>query len=148
MKQVYIVPCDDDDLEILTGLSRRLLEDQNHNEKLTDSQLNERMRLFLHTGFKAYLIKWGDEAVGYALVDTRHSPYSLSQFYAAQNYRKTGMGTLDLRRLIDLLETDVLEVEVNAGNTSGKLFWTTLGFQERSVRLRYQRPRTFRAIKV
>jgi hypothetical protein len=123
----------------LANLRRRQIEEENNPLPISDSAIEKQIDDWLSSGHQAFFLKWDADIVGFAIIDTTCEPYSLKYFYASRNFRRSGMKVLDFRKLIDVLETDALEVKVNAHNNSSRLFWEAFGFKERSVCLRYSK---------
>jgi predicted acetyltransferase len=139
MKTLNIELCDESDLAILIELTRLQMLEERGEITASNSEIREGLLSQLQDGISAYFLKWDEEIVGFAMVDTAQKPYSLKSFYASRNFRRSGLKSLNFRKLVDMLETDVLDVEVYAGNVSSRLFWETFGFKERKVCLRYSR---------
>jgi predicted acetyltransferase len=76
----------------LSELNLQLIKDEGSSNKMSDAELESRMRRFLQTDYDAYLFKLGDETVGYALVQTRVSPVYLRQFFISRKFRRRGYG--------------------------------------------------------
>jgi hypothetical protein len=137
MKTLNIVLCNENDLDILTELDRLKIIEEKGLIKASNQEIKERLLNQMQRGISAYFLKWDSDVVGFAMVDTTRKPYKLKSFYASRCFRRSGMKALDFRKLVDILETDVLDVEVYTSNASGRLFWETFGFKERAVCLRY-----------
>ncbi len=108
----------------------------------SDAAIEAQLYDLMDHGNQAFLLRWDTDVVGFAIIDTTRQPFSLKYFYASRNFRRSGMKVLDFSKLIDLLDTDALEVKINARNNSSRLFWETFGFKEQFVSLRYSRPRS------
>ncbi|XEC94925.1 N-acetyltransferase family protein [Paenibacillus tarimensis] len=128
--------CTSEDLDVLAGLNKQLIEDEQHDNTMTIEQLKTRMEDFINTDYKAYLFKENGEVKGYALINHRRDPLYLRQFFICRNSRAQGYGKKAFLKLIDLLGTHQLDVEVMYWNEKGYAFWRSLGFKERSVYLR------------
>lgn len=131
--------CTEDDLNILADLNKQLIEDEKSDNKMNIDQLKERMRGFLETDYNAYLFKRHNTVVGYTLVKKSQAPIYLRQFFICREYRKRGYGREAFNKLMELLGTDAIDIEVLCWNNAGKLFWDSLGFKERSVYMRYNK---------
>jgi hypothetical protein len=139
MKTLNIALCNESDLATLVELNRLKILEERGGVSSSDPEIREGLLNQIREGTSAYFLKWDTKIVGFAMVGTSQKPYTLKSFYASRNFRRSGMKALNFRKLVDMLETDVLEVEVYAGNTSSRLFWETFGFKERTVCLRYSR---------
>jgi GNAT superfamily N-acetyltransferase len=128
-----------DDLDLLAVLNKQLIEDERHDNPMNVEQLKHRMEHFINTDYKAYLFKKNGEVIGYALVDHRREPLYLRHFFICRHCRRQGYGKMAFAKLLELLGTNKLDVEVMFWNESGYRFWKSLGFQERSVYLRLEK---------
>ena len=137
MKILNMALCNESDLATLVELKRLQMLEEKGVITVSDPEIREGILSRQREGLSAYFLKWDDDIVGFAMVDITQKPFILKSFYASSNFRRSGMRALNFSKLVDLLETDVLEVEVNAENTSSRLFWETFGFKERKVCLRY-----------
>ena len=120
-----IALCNESDLATLVELKRLQMLEEKGVISASDAEIKEGLLSRQREGLSAYFLKWDDQIVGFAIVDTAQKPYTLKSFYASRNFRRSGMRALNFSKLVDMLETDVLEVEVYAGNTSRRLFWDT-----------------------
>ena len=134
---VHVRVCDDSDLDALAFLNKQLIEDENHDNTMGIDQLKARMQAFIHSGYVAYLFENNGEIIGYALADHGRNPIYLRQFFICRNVRRRGFGRRAFRELTGLLRSNTLEVEVLSWNEAGIGFWKSLGFEERSICLRY-----------
>ncbi len=82
-----------------------------------------------------------NDTIGYALVNIKQNPLYLRHFFICREFRRKGYGKLAFKRLLQLLGTDTIDIEVMVWNETGKCFWKSLGFEERSIYMRFdQRP--------
>jgi predicted acetyltransferase len=139
MKNLNIELYRPQNFDILAELRRRQIEEERSALPVNSSAIRNQIAEWTTDGHQAFFLKWDDDIVGFAVIDTDCDPYSLKYFYASRNFRRSGMKVLDFSKLIALLDTDVLEVKVNARNTSSRLFWETFGFKEKAVCLRYNK---------
>jgi hypothetical protein len=137
MKILNMALCNESDLATLVELKRLQMREEKGIITASDPEIREALLSQQREGLSAYFLKWDEDIVGFAMVDMTQKPFTLKSFYASRNFRRSGMRALNFSKLVDLLETDVLEVEVNAENTSSRLFCETFGFKERKVCLRY-----------
>ncbi|KAA9004830.1 hypothetical protein F4V43_09350 [Paenibacillus spiritus] len=96
------------DVELLADMNRQLIEDEGHDHPLEIPKLKIRMEALLRGGYRAYLFMQGEEV----------------------------RGRVAFGRLLEILDTGALDVEVLSWNKRGQAFWKSLGFAERSVYLR------------
>ncbi|MCR2804625.1 GNAT family N-acetyltransferase [Paenibacillus soyae] len=126
------------DLDILAELNKQLIEDEQHDNKMNFDQLKERMRSFISTDYSSYIFEENGEAVGYALVNHSRQPLYVRQFFICRNCRRRGYGKQAFHQLLGLLNAKSLDIEVMTWNHRGLAFWKSLGFQERSVYMRFE----------
>jgi ribosomal protein S18 acetylase RimI-like enzyme len=119
-------------------MNRQLIEDEKHDNTMDIPQLRDRMREFLVSGYVAYLFADGADILGYALVNIKKDPPYLRQFFICRNVRRLGYGRRAFHALLETLSADTIDLEVLVWNEPGAAFWHSLGFQERSVYMRYQ----------
>ncbi|MFC5406578.1 GNAT family N-acetyltransferase [Cohnella soli] len=92
-------------------------------------QLRERMRGFINTDYRAYAFEISGETIGYALVNHTSKPVYLRQFFICRNSRRHGYGKLAFEKLLEVLETKNIDIEVMHWNNTGYAFWKSLGFK-------------------
>jgi len=127
-----------DDLDILAGMNKQLIEDEKHDNKMNTDQLKDRMRGFIEGNYNAYLFLKDGEVAGYALVDMSRDPLYIRQFFISREYRRRGYGRAALTGLLKLLGADRTDIEVLWWNETGIKFWKSMGFKERSIYMRLE----------
>mgnify|MGYP000094324737 CR=1 FL=1 len=137
MNEFRIIDATDDDLDSLALMNKHLIEDSQHDNKMTVEQLKERMRSFMRGTYKAYLLMDAEKIRGYALVDHSTEPLYLKQFFIGRDSRQNGYGRRYFEELLQLLNTETLDLEVLYWNHDGYEFWKAMGFVERSIYMRY-----------
>ncbi|WP_173275202.1 N-acetyltransferase [Paenibacillus sp. NEAU-GSW1] len=135
---IQIEVCSKGDAELLAGLNKQLIEDEQHDNSMNIGQLKLRMEAFLESEYKAYLFKESSEIKGYALVNHSRDPLYIRQFFICRDSRGQGYGKLAFSRLMERLGTSKADIEVLSGNERGCAFWKSLGFAERSVYMRLE----------
>ena len=100
-------------------------------------QLRERMQGFILSDYRAFLFENGSETIGYALVDHTRKPLYLRQFFICWNVRRKGYGKTAFKKLLNLLETEIIDIEVMSWNARGIGFWRAMGFKDRSIYMRF-----------
>lgn len=138
MDKLRIVQGTEEHVELLAKMNKELIEDEQHENPMNVGQLAERMRGFLRSTYKAYLFEAGGDVKGYALVDHSQQPLYLRQFFICRHCRREGWGRAGFHLLLRELGTDRIDIDVLAWNTRGRRFWESLGFAERSIRMRYE----------
>lgn len=136
MDTLSVDPCTTEHLELLAILNKQLIEDEQHDNPMNVEQLRIRMDGFLTGGYQAYLFKANDRIKGYALVDHQKQPLYLRQFFICRDCRREGLGRMAFAKLLETLNTDSIEIDVLHLNQRGVAFWKSLGFVERSIRMR------------
>jgi len=139
MGELTIEVCCNEDLDLLAVLNKQLIADENYDNKMTLEQLKVRMAGFINTDYKAYLFNENNELKGYALVNHGREPLYLRQFFICRDSRRKGYGKVAFAKLIDLLGTDQIDIEVMYWNERGYEFWKSVGFKERSVYMRLEK---------
>jgi len=138
MSDLTIRICSHEDLELLAALNKQLIEDEGHDNAMSIEQLKERMKAFINTDYYAYAFECKGEIIGYALVNHIRQPLYVRQFFISRNSRRSGYGKWAFNKLLELLHTNKVDIEVMAGNHRGYAFWKSLGFKERSVYMRLE----------
>lgn len=139
MVTVEIVNGSEDDVILLANMNKQLIEDEKHDNSMNIDELKERMRGFLSTDFKAYYFKSEGNLVGYALVNIKQKPLYLRKFYICRNFRRMKYGTEAFKVLLNVLGTEEIELDVLTWNERGIRFWKSLGFEERTIYMRYKK---------
>jgi predicted acetyltransferase len=138
MENIILSLCKNEDTDLLARMNKQLIEDEKHDNKMNIEQLKERMNNFIISDYNAYFFKHRDSIVGYALVNVNKNPLYLRQFFICREFRRKGYGKLAFENLIKLLKTDTVDIEVMVWNEVGRCFWKSLGFEERSMYMRYE----------
>ena len=139
MEEIQIRVCSDEDLDLLAVLNKQLIEDEQHDNKMNVEQLRERMNGFINTDYKAYLFEKGSKVIGYALVNHTRKPLYLRQFFICRDVRRQGYGKTTFNKLLELLKTEIIDIEVMSWNGRGIGFWRSLGFKDRSIYMRFDK---------
>lgn len=139
MEELILRVCRDEDLDLLAILNKQLIEDEKHDNKMNVDQLKVRMKGFIHSDYQAYLFEEGSKTIGYALVDHTRKPLYLRQFFICRDVRRQGYGKTTFYKLLELIKTETIDIEVMSWNESGIEFWSSLGFKERSIYMRFDK---------
>jgi ribosomal protein S18 acetylase RimI-like enzyme len=137
MPRISVVPCTEQDLGLLAIFNKQLIEDEQHENPMNIDQLKERMKEFISTDYKAFFFTEAGNIVGYALVNMKREPYYLRQFFIMREHRRKGCGRDSFHELLRYLKTSTIDIEVLSWNQTGRKFWESLGFKERSLYMRY-----------
>ena len=127
---MIISKCTEKDISILAELNHQLIEDEKSTNTMLVSELEERMLQFIRTAYSAYLFvdETNKKVIGYALINCSQSPLYLRQFFISRDNRRNHLGTTAFEKLIAMLKTSCIEVDVLSWNLSGRKFWESLGF--------------------
>jgi len=139
VKNLHLREGSDEDLDLLADLNKQLHEDEKYDNKLDIAQLKQRMRDFIHTEYKSFLFEMPPRVIGYGLVDMTKDPLYLKHFFICRDDRLKGYGQHCFHKLLEKLNVDSIDIEVLAWNGRGIKFWKSLGFQERSIGMRYSK---------
>jgi GNAT superfamily N-acetyltransferase len=138
----------DEDLDLLAGWNRQLIEDEGHRNAMDERLLRARMAGWLEGEYKAviFLEAGGTQGAGtgrapepvaYALYCPGEESLYLRQFFVRRDRRREGLG----RRAIELLRREIwppdrrLTVDVLAANHSAVAFWRAVGYRDYSITL-------------
>ncbi len=139
MEDLQIRIGSDEDLDLLATLNKQLIEDEQHDNPMNVEQLRERMKGFIHSDYKAYLFEKGSQTIGYALVDHVKKPFYVRHFFICRDERRKGYGKTAWKRILEMVKTETVDIEVMAWNERGIGFWRSLGFKDRSVYMRFDK---------
>lgn len=136
---INILPCKQPDIPNLAFLNHMLIEDEQAENSMSISQLEQRMTDFLDAEYKAFLFKTDEKCVGYALVNMSQKPLYLRQFFICREDRRMGYGKEAFYALLNHLQVTEIDLDVYAWNHRGISFWKSLGFSERCYNLRFKK---------
>lgn len=134
-----IIQCTLEHLPILANMNQHLYEDENNDNIPSLDILEERLKISMENGSKAYLFKSDNETVGYALVKMNVNPYYLSHFFICRDMRRNHYGTAAFHTLMEELNCETIDLDVFCWNERGQCFWKSLGFVERCIIMRRQK---------
>jgi predicted acetyltransferase len=125
------------DYALLAELNHQLIRDEGHRNKMTVSELQERMAGWLAEGYVAVLFEEGKEAVAYALYHEQPEKIYLRHLFVVRHKRRQGIG----RKAMEILRTKIwpsnkrLTVDALVHNTPTIAFWRAVGFQDYALTL-------------
>lgn len=134
-----IKKCSLDDCPKLAQFNKQLIEDEGHDNPMNTDELQKRMADFISGEYQAVYFIENNLTVGYALVKMTASPYYLRQFFICREFRRRGLGRLAFNKLLEYLCVDTIDIEVLSWNKIGIEFWKSLGFQNRSNYMHYEK---------
>jgi predicted acetyltransferase len=120
------------DCALLAELNHQLLRDEGHRNKMTVSELEQRMRGWLAREYVAILFQQDGEVVGHALYREQPEEIYLRQLFVVRNRRRQGIG----RQAVDILRSQIwpknkrLTVDVLVHNTAAIAFWRAVGYKD------------------
>ena len=132
-----IKECDIDDCAMLASFNKQLIEDEGHDNPMGVDDLQNRMEQFISGEYKAFALIENQEVIGYALVNMASTPLYLRQFFICRAHRRKGYGRKAFAELLNHLGAEKIDIEVLHWNLAGIAFWKSLGFEPRSVYMRY-----------
>jgi predicted acetyltransferase len=126
-----------DDCPLLAELNHQLIRDEGHRNAMTVAELEQRMRGWLASEYRAVLYEDDGEVVAYVLFREQPEEIYLRHFFVVRHRRRQGLG----RRAVEILrsqfwpKTKRLTVGVLVANTSGVAFWRAVGYRDYSLTL-------------
>ena len=125
------------DCPVLAELNHQLIRDEGHRNRMTISQLEERMRNWLASEYAALVFENEGEVVAYALYREQPEEIYLRQLFVIRNRRRQGIG----RQAMEVLRSKIwpankrLTVKVLTHNTIAVAFWRAMGYKDYSLTL-------------
>ena len=130
-------PAATDDCSLLAGLNHQLICDEGHRNRMTIAELEQRMRGWLMSEYRAVLYEDGGEAIAYALFREQPEEIYLRQLFVVRHRRSQGIG----RRAVEILRSQIwpktkrLTVEVLVANKRAVSFWRSVGYGDYALSL-------------
>lgn len=121
-----------DDVPWLAKMNQQLIRDEGHRNKMSLSDLEERMAKFLQNEYEAVIANLNQNDTGYALYRRDLEWLYLRQIFVIQNMRRKGVGC----RMIEWLKNNpgkdykIIRMDVLVNNPEGIHFWKAVGFKE------------------
>ena len=126
-----------DDCSQLAELNHQLIRDEGHRNPMSVSELEQRMRGWLSTEYRAVVYEDAGEVVAYALFREQAEEIYLRQLFVVRHRRSQGIG----RRFVEILKSQVwpkakrLTVEVLVANKRAVSFWRSVGYADYALSL-------------
>ena len=117
---------------MLAELNHQLIRDEGHRNKMTVPQLQERMKVWITSEYRAVIFEDGNKIVAYALFREQTDDIYLRQLFVKREHRSLGIG----RKAVELLRNQIwtkgkrLTVEVLVSNQRAVNFWRTVGYRD------------------
>jgi predicted acetyltransferase len=130
-------PATIDDCPLLAVLNRQLIRDEGHRNRMTVAELEQRMRGWLSSEYRAVIYEDSGEVVAYALFREQPEEIYLRQLFIVNHRRRQGIG----RRVVQFLRSDIwpknkrLTVDVLVTNKTATAFWRAVGYVDYSLTL-------------
>lgn len=121
----------------LAGLNHQLIQDEGHRYSMTVPELEQRMRGWLSTEYRAVIFEEDGEIIAYALFGEQPQEIYLRQLFVVRHRRNQGVGRL----AVEVLRTHIwpktkrLTVEVLVSNKRATNFWRSVGYTDYALSL-------------
>lgn len=113
-------------------MNRQLIENEGHRNKMSLSELEERMSDFLRNEYEAVIVRSNQNDIGYALYRRYPKWLYLRQIIIIEKMRRKGIG----RNFIEWLKNNPwknskrIRTDVLVNNPIGIDFWKAVGFKD------------------
>jgi len=120
------------DCALLAELNHQLIRDEGHRNRMTVSELEQRMKGWLAAEYAAMLFENDGEVVAYALYREQPEEIYLRQLFVVRNQRRKGLG----KEAVKILRSKIwpknkrLTVEVLVQNQAAITFWRAAGYKD------------------
>jgi predicted acetyltransferase len=120
------------DCALLAELNHQLICDEGHRNKMTVSELEQRMKGWLVSEYAAMIFENAGEVVAYALYREQPAEIYLRQLFVLRNQRRKGIG----KEAVEILRSKIwpknkrLTVEVLVKNEKAVAFWRAVGYKD------------------
>ena len=120
-----------DDCAFLADWNHQLIRDEGHRNRMTPVELEQRMRTWLSSEYRAVVFEQNLAPVAYALFRENPHEVYLRQLFVARDCRRQGIG----RGAVGILRSNVwpkskrLTVDVLVANAAAIEFWRAVGYQ-------------------
>jgi len=121
-----------DDCALLAELNHQLIQDEGHRNRMTVTELENRMRGWLSGEYRATIFEENGEVVSYALFREQPEDICLRQLFVVRHRRSQGLG----RQAVEILRSQVwprtkrLTVDVLVTNKRAVAFWRAIGYTD------------------
>jgi predicted acetyltransferase len=125
------------DCALLAELNHQLIRDEGHRNPMTVPELEQRMKDWLSSEYRAVLFEETGELVAYALYREQPDEIYLRQLFVVRRRRRKGLG----RAAFEILRNKIwpankrLTVESLVQNQTAVAFWRAMGYQDYSLKL-------------
>ncbi len=131
-----------DDVTALAQMNQQLIQDEGHRNPMSPTQLAERMTAWLQGDYRAVMFGEQPNLVGYALFKEEAEYVCLRQLFVKAEHRRKGVArdALDWLWVHAWREAQRLRIDVLVGNTTGRMFWQSVGFREYCITMEALNP--------
>ena len=122
---------------MLAELNHQLIRDEGHRNRMTDPELEQRMRGWLAKEYRAVIFEDAQGVIAYALYRVQAEEIYLRQLFVVNNRRRQGIG----RQAVEILRSKIwptnkrLTVDVLVRNVVAVGFWRAVGYKDYSLTL-------------
>jgi predicted acetyltransferase len=126
-----------DDCPLLATMNQQLIQDEGHRNRMTVPELEQRMREWLGSEYRAIIYEESGEVVAYALFREQPQEIYLRQLFVVRHRRRQGLG----RHAVEILRSEIwpktkrLTVDVLLANKAAVAFWRAMGYTDYSLTL-------------
>ena len=137
LKKIEFRFAGESDIPWLAKMNQQLIQDEGHRNKMSLTELQDRMSNFLQEEYEAVIVSLGQIDIGYALYRQDAEWLYLRQIFVIEEMRHKGCG----RKFIEWLKNNPwkkckrIRTDVLVDNISGIDFWKAIGFQEYCITL-------------
>ncbi|MGB1286826.1 MAG: GNAT family N-acetyltransferase [Aggregatilineales bacterium] len=134
-----------ENLPELVRMNQQLIIDEQSHNRMSETELAQRMHDWLDGGRHALLIVRAGEIIGYMLYyrsDDEFYPYQNSiyvrQYFIKNSYRRRGIGQEAFRQIVAeyFPPEAAITLDVVASNIAARQFWERIGFAPYHVSMR------------
>lgn len=132
------------DCALLAELNYQLIHDEGHHNRMSVSELEQRMNGWLAKDYSAVLFEKAGEVVADALFPEELEEIYLRQLFVVRDRRRRGFG----RQAVKILRSKIwptgkrLTVDVLVHNAAPVSFWRAVGYQDYCLTLEMRPPQS------
>ena len=121
-----------DDCALLSEWNYQLIQDEGHRNRMSITELGERMAGWLDGEYRAVIFQQDGQDVPYVLYREGEAEIYLRQLFVARGRRRQGIG----QQAFEILRSEIwpggkrLTVDVLTNNTAAVAFWRSVGYTD------------------
>jgi GNAT superfamily N-acetyltransferase len=129
------------DTELLARMNQQLIRDEGHRNSMSLAQLEERMSVWLHGDYKAFIFLKEQAPVGYTLFRPDPEWVYIRQLFVLPEFRRQGIA----QTAVEWLRSNIwrndkrLRIEVLTHNKVAISFWQGVGFKDYALTMEYEK---------